>query len=557
MVQPTDVADAQGDGDDVIAAENARRAITLDDGASIDFRAAENVDTPTSWLTPATPVRAGAAVTFTGPVVLEVRFDQWRFQPVRRLTGAGSATATFANTRTDAPAAVGGDVRLATFNVLNFFPTTGADFEAAAPGNTCTYFTDRDGARTTVDDCVPNGPRGAADATSLARQRGKIVSAINRLGASVVSLEEIENSAKLGKDRDFAVNALVTALNAAAGAGTWAYVPSPPASELPALAEQDVIRTAFIYKPRDIALVGASRVLTGAAAFADAREPLAQAFKRVGAADSTAFTVVVNHFKSKGSGTADPNGQGAGNAERLAQAAALQEFAAGFAAERGTAAVFLAGDFNAYTQEDPIQLLTAGGYTALESTTSPGETSYYFDGLAGSLDHVLANPAALSLVTGVDIWNINAEEPVATEYSRYNGNVTPLFEAGTPYRASDHNPEVVGLRAPAPTAPGPVTPPAPAQAASTTTATRLGGAPRAGGRKVKVLVTVTSAVAPTGTVTVKVRGQQARTLTLSGGSATVRLGRFARPGTVKVKVTYAGSATVLGSSDTLRFRVRR
>ena len=68
------------------------------------------------------------------------------------------------------------------------------------------------------------------------------------------------------------------------------------------MAEQDVIRNGFIYKPATVALVGGSEVLDRRRApFANAREPLAQAFKAVGHADADAFAVIVNHFKSKGS----------------------------------------------------------------------------------------------------------------------------------------------------------------------------------------------------------------------------------------------------------------
>ncbi len=94
--------------------------------------------------------------------------------------------------------------------------------------------------------------------------------------------------------------------------------------------------------------------------------------------------------------------------------------------------------------EDPVQVLTDGGYTQLESTTTPGEESYNFAGLNGSLDHVFANPVAEAMVTGVDIWNINGDESVYQEYSRYNYNVTDLYNT-TPFRASDHNPEIVGI----------------------------------------------------------------------------------------------------------------
>ena len=43
---------------------------------------------------------------------------------------------------------------------------------------------------------------------------------------------------------------LVTALNSAAGANTWAYVPS--STELPPASEQDVITNAMIYKPASV-----------------------------------------------------------------------------------------------------------------------------------------------------------------------------------------------------------------------------------------------------------------------------------------------------------------
>ncbi len=66
----------------------------------------------------------------------------------------------------------------------------------------------------------------------------------------------------------------------------------------------------------------------------------------------------------------------------------------------------------------------------------------------GSLDHVLTNSAALRQVTGADVWNINSVESVAFEYSRYNYNVTDFY-APNQFRASDHDPLVVGFDVPA------------------------------------------------------------------------------------------------------------
>lgn len=95
-----------------------------------------------------------------------------------------------------------------------------------------------------------------------------------------------------------------------------------------------------------------------------------------------------------------------------------------------------------------MQVLYDDGYVAVESDTH-GEETYVFGGLVGSLDHVLANDAGASMVTGADVWNINAVEPVGFEYSRYNANATDLYAADV-FRSSDHDPEIVGLDLPDP-----------------------------------------------------------------------------------------------------------
>ncbi len=449
---PTDVRDAQTGNPGEIAADNAARGVALDDGASANYMTASNQSLPLPWITDnANPPRVGAPVTFTAPVILEFRNSLWKFQPTQRITGNGAGTATFGTDRADnlAPEDVGGDLKLSTFNVLNYFPTTGEAFVAA--GGTCTYFLDREGNRIANNSCNPNGPRGAATTASFERQQAKIVNAINAIDADVVSLEEIENSVKMpgNPNRDNGVQALVTALNAAAGETRWAYAPSPPASQLPTVAQEDVIRTAFIYNPATVDLIGGSRVLTtesvdNVGAFHNGREPLAQAFRKKGAPLSTAFGVIVNHFKSKGSGVDDGTGQGNANPDRIRQANALVTFANGFKTDRGLSKMFLVGDFNSYSQEDPMQVLYDAGYANVESDDET-DTSYSFDGLAGSLDHVLGNAAARDTVTGSDIWEINANESLAYQYSRYNYHGEIYFAGGTPWSSSDHNPEIVGL----------------------------------------------------------------------------------------------------------------
>lgn len=449
---PTEIADADDTaGLAAVIAENDARRITLDDGSSTNYNSTANKAKPLPYLTPTNPVRIGSTATFHKPVVLEYRFNAWSFQPTTPVTGDGTDVVTFSDERTPnlQPQDVGGDIRLATFNVLNYFPTTVEEYETQL-GGSCTTYNDRAGDPVTANNCGDTGPRGAAEPEDFERQEIKIVKAINALDASIVSLEEIENSAHFGKDRDFAVATLVDALNENAGADVWEYVPSP--ATRPAVAQEDVIRTAFIYKPADVSLVGESRILIDEENFDNAREPLFQAFKGAGAADEDAFLVSVNHFKSKGSGFDDGTGQGNANPDRVGQAQALVDFTAQLQTETGIEAVFLAGDFNAYAMEDPVQLIEAAGYTDVNIALNGGEATYSYDGMEGSLDHVFANQAAFEMVTGVDVWQINAQEQVGFEYSRHNYNATLLYDESV-FRSSDHSPEIVGLELPDSSAP--------------------------------------------------------------------------------------------------------
>ncbi|MCY7360337.1 MAG: hypothetical protein LH609_23350 [Rudanella sp.] len=116
----------------------------------------------------------------------------------------------------------------------------------------------------------------------------------------------------------------------------------------------------------------------------------------------------------------------------------------------GDADVLVLGDLNAYNEEDPIDVLRAGGLTKLTTATE----SYVFQGQTGSLDHSLATPGLLTQVTMAAKWNINADEPTALDY---NDNVLSSGEANSelrndvslyvanPFRSSDHDPVLVGL----------------------------------------------------------------------------------------------------------------
>ena len=429
-------------------AANAARAIALDDGTNTNLQKGAATEAAYAYLANGSPARVGYHVAFTKPVVLEPRHGSFVFQPTSMVAGhPDRSPVSITGQRPSAPT-VGGDTRVATFNVLNYFSDLGVD-EAG-----CTGYPDRTGAFVTAKKCKV---RGAFSREAFANQEAKIVSAINALGADVVALEEIENpvAVGVGTDRDASLARLVEALNKDAGTGTWAYVPSPgvvPEAE-------DVIRVAFIYKPATVAPVGPSLIHDDPAFTGLARQPLAQEFARVSAerAAPATFVVVANHFKSKGSvpegapaGNVDSgDGQGNANAIRVAQASSLASFAARFSGKP----TLLVGDFNSYSQEDPIKALEAAGW---ERVSGAGEASYVYAGRSGSLDHVFANAAAKPLLAGVTSWAVNAQESIAFEYSRAGMNAHLAIEADNPYRSSDHNPELIGLTllggdAPAPT----------------------------------------------------------------------------------------------------------
>ena len=451
----TDVV-APGAAAQAYEAENVAKTIELDDASTTDltnFKQNGHKERY-AYLANGSPARVGYHVTFAKPVVLESRFGSFVFQPTQMTAGYPDRSPITITGERPAVPTVSGDTKVATFNVLNYFSDLGEN----EPG--CKGYEDRDHKYVTDKNCKL---RGAWSSQAFSNQQTKIVQAINTIDADVVGLEEIENPVASGvsTDRDGALKSLVNALNAAAGSEVWAYVPSP--STVPA--NEDVIRIAFIYKKARITPVGDSVIFDDPSYTGLARQPLAQEFKPITDANHEGknFVVIANHFKSKGSApknlsgaeaaanTDNGDGQGNSNGVRVKQARALATFAQRF---DGTPTV-LVGDFNAYSKEDPLKVLTDAGWT---HESGHGDSSYVYSGRSGSMDHVFANSAAHPLITEVKSWAVNAQESIAFEYSRANYNAYLAFEADNPYRASDHNPEIIGLNLITPIAQPPVGP---------------------------------------------------------------------------------------------------
>lgn len=354
-------------------------------------------------------VRSGDLVaSATG--ILDWRFDLWRVQP----TEGAQVTP---NPRPAVPV-VGGTTKVASFNVLNYF--------------------------TTLDlPDTPGDQRGANSAEEFERQEAKIVAALDAIDADVFGLIEIENS-----DDDAPLDALVEALNSVAGAGTYAAIHTGRLGT-------DAITTALIYKPAEVAPVGAFAVLDSTVDpdfRANNRPALAQTFTDLESGGEV--TVVVNHLKSKGSdcdALGDPDtgdGQGNCNETRVLAAEALADWLATDPTGQDTAGrELIIGDLNSYDHEDPIDALRAAGYTDLV-LRDQGEHaySYNFDGELGYLDYALAGPALVDDVTDAAPWNINSDESALFDYNTEFKSASQIaLWAPDPYRSSDHDPVVVGL----------------------------------------------------------------------------------------------------------------
>lgn len=356
--------------------------------------------------------------------------NAFRVRPVGALGGSHAFEAV--NERPAAPDEVDGDVRVASFNVLNYFNTfTGCQGGVAGEAMDC---------------------RGADSTGELERQAAKIVAALEGLDADVVGLVEIEND---GYGAASAIADLTRRLNDRVGADTYRYLDVDERTGQVDALGGDAIKVGMLYKPGVVVPNGETAVLDtdtfvdGGTGSPKNRPALAQTF--LDRATGERFTTAVNHLKSKGSecgeGDDDPQ-QGSCNGTRARAAQELADWLATSPTGIKEPDVLIMGDLNAYAEEDPVAVLEEAGFEDLVRRFEGEDAySYVFDGQWGYLDHALASPSMAGQVTGTTTWHINADEPSALDYdmSFKSSRADQLLYAPTPYRSSDHDPVLVGL----------------------------------------------------------------------------------------------------------------
>jgi predicted extracellular nuclease len=397
LYSPTEVA-APGAEAQAVAAENARLSLRLDDARS-------GQNPKKLWFLPggwndAAPLRTGSVITGVQGV-LDQRFGSHRLQLTEPLGAIEQAP------RPDAPT-VPGDRRIAGFNVLNLFNGDG-----------------RGGGFPT--------DRGAATPADHARQVAKLVAAVQALDPDLAALMELEND---GFGPDSSLAQFVAALNAAGPHADWRFVDT---GEGPG---SNAIRVGIIYRGSRFEAVGKPATLAEGPFENASRAPLAQAFR---AGRGPVFVVVANHFKSKGGcdratgGDADSgDGQACFNATRVDSARRLNEWLATDPTGTSPEGALVLGDLNAHAQEDPLRLLYSRGWQdafALAKVERP--YSFVWAGHSARLDHALLDAGLAARLRGAAEWHANADESDHFDYR--------LDEQKDPWRASDHDPMLLGL----------------------------------------------------------------------------------------------------------------
>ena len=402
LLQPTNAV-APGAAAIAYQAANDRNRIFVDDGSSRTY------PDPTPYLGSTTStLRTGATVTgLTGVVTFFA--GGYRIEP--------DAPVNFVDANPRAtPPTVGGSLRVVSANVLNYFNGDGAG--GGFPTS-----------------------RGADTATEFARQRAKVLAGLSTLAADIYGLTEVEND---GYGATSALQDIVNGLNSLAPSGV-SYASIVPTTSV----GTDAIRCALIYRVGTVQPVGGAAT-TSAGPFALYRPPIAQTFRQL--SNGEKFTVVINHFKSKGSGgtgaDADQgDGQGFYNATRTQQSQSLLSWLATDPTASGDPDFLIIGDLNSYALEDPITTLRNGGYIdqtrRFEGTSG---YSYAFSGQFGHLDYALATPSLDSQIIDAQAWHNNSDEPTYLDYNLENKSAAQAaLNVGTPYRTSDHDPVLIGI----------------------------------------------------------------------------------------------------------------
>lgn len=296
---------------------------------------------------------------------------------------------------------------------------------------------------------------------------------VNNLQApDIISLEEIQDNN--GATNDSVVDAnltyqtLIDAI-ATAGGPTYEYRQVNPVDDQDGGQPGGNIRVGFLFNPERVDFVdtpgGTSTTnttvisgeeglelstspgriidtdLSDGDAFANSRKPLVGEFVFNG----NSVFVIGNHFNSKGGdqplfGSNQPPTL-TSEAQRLQQAAIVNDFVESILAEDPNANVVVMGDLNDFQFSNPLATLKGDDLTNLVDTLPLNEQyTYVFEGNSQALDHILVSDnLSTTAAAEIDIVHLNAEfadqvsdhDPLVARFTLPQANSAPVANNDT------------------------------------------------------------------------------------------------------------------------------
>ncbi len=268
-----------------------------------------------------------------------------------------------------------------------------------------------------------NRTKGADTPEEQIRQLSKLTEALVKMDADLYGLVELENNEE-------AADMLLKSLNDKVGEEKYKLIYNQKIGK-------NKTKVGLIYNVTILTPIGTSIIDNNPIHI---RPPLAQRFKKTSGNDEIWF--IMSHFKSKKCGRAEGleanqnDGQSCWNHRRTEQAKRLVAFQDSLVS-LNPGHLILAGDFNAYSFEDPIQQLESSGF----KRAIQGDYTYVYKGKAGMLDYILVSPSIE--INQAFVWHINADQPRFRDYNmEFNG--AEYFKADE-FRSSDHDPVIMDI----------------------------------------------------------------------------------------------------------------
>lgn len=246
-------------------------------------------------------------------------------------------------------------------------------------------------------------------------QTQKICKAFKQINADIYALCEIQKG-------DSAAQMLVDAMNKMAKKNLYAYVSH-------GWTNSDMISCGYIYRTDKVKPYGEMQY-----AYQDTMSHYRYRLMACGFEQLTSgekFVLNINHLRSK-------RGTGAeSNEKRMANVDSLLVMLDKIEQEQvfGDSDVLLVGDYNSYTQEEPIQTLVRAGYADMVMRDDSMGYSYVYHSEAGYLDRVFASESMARQVKQVAVYHLNAD------YFYSRGFKRGLDD--TMFRYADHDPILI------------------------------------------------------------------------------------------------------------------